>query len=203
MAINRFSQSTAQSAFPKFTNLWDGTTATSSFDSLGSVIVSSATSTVTFSNIPQTYTHLQVRGLSRCSRAATFSNIIQFQFNNDATDANYYNSHRLNADGATASAIAIADVGAAGIWGGLSYSDSALANSFGAFITDILDYTNTNKYKNTRSLQGVDDNNGSYPEVRMVSGLWKNASAINRITLVDNTGTNFQPYSSYVLYGIK
>jgi hypothetical protein len=203
MAINRFSQSTAQSAFPKFTNLWDGTTATSAFDSLGAFTLGAATSSITFSNIPQTYTHLQIRGLSRCSRAAVFANIIQFQFNNDVTDANYYNSHRIHGDGTTASAIAIADTGAAGIWGGVSFSDSALANSFGAFITDILDYTNTNKYKNTRSLQGLDDNNGSYPEVRMVSGLWKNASAINRITLVDNTGTNFQPYSSYALYGIK
>ena len=117
MAINRLSQSTAQSAFPKFTNFWDGTTATSSFDSLGSVYLSSTASSITFSSIPQTYTHLQVRGISRNS-ANVSGDLVQYRLNSDS-GSNYF-SHWLVGSGAAGGAVTSSNPGSTTAYGVLA-----------------------------------------------------------------------------------
>jgi hypothetical protein len=69
-------------------------------------------------------------------------------------------------------------------------------------IFDILDYTNTNKYKTVRMLGGVDFNGSG--EVDFMSGLWLNTSAITRIDFLPSyQSTQFQQYSSFALYGIR
>jgi hypothetical protein len=78
---------------------------------------------------------------------------------------------------------------------------TASANVFGVGITDVLDYTNTNKNKVLRNLGGV-DNNGS-GRVAMTSGMWLNTNAITSITLVPSVGTSFNEYSQFALYGIQ
>jgi hypothetical protein len=79
-------------------------------------------------------------------------------------------------------------------------SSTYTAGVFGAGIIDILDYTNTNKYKTVRSLNGV-DNNGS-GALALNSSLWLNTAAITNITITSD-GTLFDQYSSFALYGIK
>jgi hypothetical protein len=172
------------------------------FESIATTTLSSAAATITFSSIPATYKHLQIRAISRSSRAIVAGNIVILRFNADSTAANYYSTHNLAGDGSTAYSQSIADVGENGIWAGISKGDSTGANIFGTFVTDILDYTNTNKYKVTRSLQGM-DNNSTDGLILLVSGLWLSTTAITSITLVDNTSNNFMQYSSFALYGIK
>ena len=75
------------------------------------------------------------------------------------------------------------------------------ANSFGAYVVDVLDYANTNKYKTVRTLGGK-DLNGSGQE-GLYSNLWKNTNAITDITLKVVGGSNFVQYSHFALYGIK
>ena len=178
--------------------------AANSYESIATVTVGSGgSSTITFSSIPSTYKHLQVRGISRSNRSASFANVANFQFNSDTTKANYWSYHALGADGSTVSAFSAAEQNTAGVWGALSLSNNGLANTFAVFVTDILDYQNTNKYKVTRCLQGLDDNGGGWGDIKIVSGLWKSTSAISSITIVDNTTNNFMQYSSFALYGIK
>ena len=74
------------------------------------------------------------------------------------------------------------------------------ANSYGVNIIDILDYTNTNKYKTTRMISGYDVN-GATGFIQQSSGLWMNTSAINRIDLVSSG--NFTTASTFALYGVK
>lgn len=166
-----------------------------SYESIQTFTVGSGgTPSVTFTSIPSTYKHLQVRahGMLTATSAA-----ISFRVGTggtvDSTTANYY-YHRLSGNGASATAGAGADIlQSAWVTGNSSTSHPEV------FITDILDYNNTNKYKTLRMLSGV-DNNGS-GEIDLTSGLWKNTGAINTIQLIPNTG-NFAEYASFALYGI-
>ena len=70
-----------------------------------------------------------------------------------------------------------------------------------AGITDILDYTNTNKNITVRTLAGSDGNGSG--EIQFTSGLWINASTtITSLTINPGAGT-FTQYSSFALYGVR
>jgi hypothetical protein len=158
---------------------------------IGMVQVGSAgASTVSFSSIPSTYTHLQIRIMSLNSSAASD---YKFTFNSD-TGANY-SKHSLYGSGA--SAASGNEASASYIAGGLTGSST----NPGVGITDILEYKNTNIYKTVRSLQGY-DTNGSGGYLFFTSGSWRNTNAITSITITPYSGTINQ-YSSFALYGIK
>lgn len=168
-----------------------------SYDSIATTTVGAGgTSTITFSSIPSTYKHLQIRAFARCATATVVRNIT-LRINSD-TGANYA-THYLYGDGA--SALAAADVSAAFMYAGIAAGASANASVFGANVMDILDYANSNKNKTVRNLRGV-DNNGS-GTVYLVSGMWNNTAAVSTITLAVEGGANFDQYSSFALYGIK
>lgn len=176
---------------------------TGSYESIATTTVGSGGSaTITFSSIPSTYKHLQLRTITRDENTVVGSYFLG-RFNSDATAANYYALHVLTGDGSSASSSA-----ASNIVNGYSYfgrtaggsSGGASANVFATTIVDILDYSNTNKNKTVRSLLGV-DNNGS-GLVSFSSSLWMSTSAINNISIRAATGS-FQQYSSFALYGIK
>ena len=152
----------------------------------------SGTGTVTFSNIPQNYEHLQIRMLCATSTAAA----VFVRFNGDATDM-YYN-HELSGDGSNTNATSrTTRTGAIIQSGGFPSATSY----FGASIMDILDYTNTNKYKTTRTLTGQDQNGSG--AVYFQSGAYPLTTAVTSITLVVNGGYNFNANTHIALYGIK
>ena len=168
------------------------------FESIATTVLSSSTGTVTFSSIPQTYKHLQLRVIGKTDRALNRDSF-RIQFNSDATTSNY-RSHFLYGNGASTSS---ADEG--GTAGGVHYrlaGNSGATNIFGVSIVDVLDYANTNKYKTTRCLGGL-DLNGADGEMYLGSAVWLSSSAITSFTIVPNTGTNFVQYSHFALYGIK
>ena len=196
--ITRATLSTIEQGLPKYRSMLAGNTAFSpgSYESIASTTVGAGGSAlVTFSSIPQTYAHLQVRILGR----ATGLERAEMRFNNDSCATNYDN-HRLTGDGASVSsdpridrsALWLASAGPIGI---------ANTSSFATpLIIDILDYTNTNKYTVTRSLSGTDLNGSG--AIELTSGSWKNTSAVNRIDLSIAT-YNWAQYTSISLYGIK
>ena len=167
-----------------------GHLSTNNFSSIQTVTVGSGVvSTVTFSSIPSTYTHLQIRGIAR---DAGGNNNGYIQFNGD-TGSNY-SYHYLVGNGSSASA-----GGAASATNSLVMQYNNGSNMFGATILDILDYANTNKNKTVRSLNGWDQNGSG--SIFMWSGLWMNTSAISSITLTE--AGNFAQYSSFALYGVR
>jgi hypothetical protein len=176
----------------------------SSFESIQTVNVGSGgTSTVSFTSIPATYTHLQVRCVARGDGAFSDIDSLAVRFNGDT--GNNYAYHSLTGNGTTASAGSGVSQ-PAGILGA-EPSNTHTSGIFGGYVVDILDYTNTNKYKTIRALGGVDTNNtGSEKgEIRLQSTLWLNTSAINEITFKSSGGFNrgFIEYSQFALYGIK
>jgi hypothetical protein len=179
--------------------LGDGGGAANSYESIATVTVGAGgSSTISFSSIPSTYKHLQIRLIGRTNVASTNGGV-RIAMNSDATAANY-RSHYLQGNGSTVSAGTSAG-STSGIQDMASITgNNATANNFGAAVIDILDYTNTNKYKTVRSLSGQDNNgNGA---TTFASGLWLSTSAINALTLEGN-GSNFVQYTTAALYGVK
>jgi hypothetical protein len=170
------------------------------YESIATVTVGSGgASSVSFTSIPSTYQHLQLRVLARDNRSAGGSNLYA-QFNSDS-GANYA-THALYGNGASASAL----------FDGASQTSAAImrvstssigSNIFAGGVIDILDYASVNKYKTLRALTGFDDNAVSGGQIYLWSGVWMNSgSAISSITITPVT-TPIQQYSSFALYGIK
>ena len=169
------------------------------YDSIATTTVGAGgASSITFSSIPSTYTHLQVRFLARTDRAAQVTDVVRLAYNSDTSSSNY-TYHEVGGEGSTTY-----------VYGSgapernafsMTSAASSGANIFGVGIADILDYTNTNKYKVHRNLGGADSNGSG--RVALVSGLWLSTSAITSITLTPSSGTLFSQYSSFALYGIR
>jgi hypothetical protein len=170
-----------------------------SYESIATVIAGSGgAASITFSSIPSTYTHLQIRAIGRTNRSGGATNDpFKIVFNSDT--ATNYSQHYLQGDGGSASSFASVSIGFIAAY--LATATSATANVFGTTIVDILDYANTNKYKTTRALGGF-DNNGS-GVLGLVSGNWRNTNAITNITVSPQVGTSWDQYTQIALYGIK
>ena len=163
-----------------------------SYESIATTTVGAGgSSSVTFSSIPSTYTHLQLRIFASPTASGPNFNI---RFNSDS--GTNYAQHQIYGTGATVGANSNTAQNK-----GYLVSSATSSTYYSAAITDILDYTNTNKYKTVRSLGGWDTNSTS-DEINFRSVLWLNTSAISTITLLPDSG-NFAQYSSFALYGIK
>jgi len=172
---------------------------TNSYESIATVNVGVlGSSSISFTSISSSYKHLQIRGIARTT-AVDARESVKMTFNSD-TGANY-SRHSLWGSGSAASAfgaasqnyILLTDFAAA----------TATSSIFGAAVTDVLDYQNTNKYKTVRSLGGVNLNSATDVYDGLNSGLWMNTNAVTSITLTPFSGSNFTQYSSFALYGIK
>jgi hypothetical protein len=172
---------------------------TDSYESIATTTLGSATPTITFSSIPGTYKHLQLRVLAR--GAGTGAVAMKLQFNSDTTSGNYYSYHEIYGTGSATAASANASSG--GIQLELFPTSSATASVFGAMTLDLLDYTSTNKNKVTRSLVGYDNNGSGY--VFFMSGMYmpSTIAAVTSIQITTMDASNFATYSSFALYGIK
>ena len=160
---------------------------TTSYESIATTTVGGGgSSTITFSSIPSTYKHLQIR----CAVLTTAGGI-NIQYNSD-TGSNY-TYHQLYGTGTSA----LANAGTSHTAGFIGYNNAAGSNTT-AIVCDILDYQNTNKYTTHKSLAGTDVN-GSGGTLTFFSGLWLNTAAVSTI---DIKGT-FSQYSHFALYGIK
>jgi len=164
---------------------------TSSYYSIATTTLGTATASVTFSSIPATYTHLQIRALT--SNASYASTSASLYLNSDTTAANYRN-HYLYGSGSAAGSSTDGNSAANGVMG------SGMSTGPAAWVIDLLDYQNTNKYKTIRLLNGYDTNGAGY--VWFGSNLWMNTNAVSSFTITAPVGT-FAINSSFALYGIK
>jgi hypothetical protein len=163
------------------------------YDSIASASGTGASDTITFSSIPATYTHLQIRYIGNASG----SDRLFMRFNGDT--ASSYNAHNVIGDGSGTGTNYSATSSIS--WAGYFMDTTLSATAMGVGVIDILDYANTNKYKTTRTLTGW-DNNGS-GVVGLASGLWRNTSAITSITLFPQNNPNWATNTRFALYGIR
>jgi hypothetical protein len=159
---------------------------------------SAGAANITFSSIPDTYTHLQLRTLSKTNATgANDAGGMNTRFNADSTTS--YSFHYMLGTG-SGTPNSAASTSTDSFVMGFTNSNNYPASNFTASVVDILDYKNTNKYKTVRAIGGNDGNGAGF--VWFNSGLWQKTNAISSITITPWSGS-FMQYSSFALYGIK
>ena len=149
-------------------------------------------SSITFSSIPSTYKHLQLR----MSFKMSVNDWVFARVNSDSTYTKYI-THYLEGSGSAASAGNQQNSNITGL--AIEYAQSNASSIFDTAIVDLLDYTNTNKYKTARILRGCDNNGSGY--VGLQSALYMDTSTVSTLTVT--SAQSFNQYSSFALYGIK
>jgi hypothetical protein len=172
--------------------------ATGAFESIATATGTGSSSTITFSSIPSTYKHLQIRGIGRTTRAATDSALV-VRLNGDT--ASNYTYHTLLGNGTAASAGGF--VTQTNMFLGRAAGNTAAANLAGVSLIDIVDYASTTKNKTLRSFHGIDANGVFTGDVYLSSGLWLSTSAITSISLIVSDGSSWTTASTFALYGIN
>lgn len=165
------------------------------YELISTQVLSSTGSSITFSSIPQTYRHLQLRWLAKSS--ANNEDGLRLTFNNSSAAA--YVDHFLRGDGATVNSSASATSQSfIRVLFSAAYFD---APSFGPAVMDILDYANTTKNTTTRSFQGYSWP-GQRTQIILSSGAWLNTAAVTSLTL-SPVVNEIALGSRFSLYGIK
>lgn len=167
---------------------------------IASVVSTGSSGTLTFSNIPQNFTHLQIRVTARSAGNTTNGEQLAYYFNNDRPST--YSCHVLFGNGAAlTSAAELINSSYLTVRGTSIPNANSTANAFGSFIFDILDYANTSKNRVSRVTWGWDLNGSG--QTGMSSGLFNSTNALSRIDISIASGANFVSGSRIDLYGIS
>jgi len=155
----------------------------------------SSNGTAVFSNIPQTYRHLQVRAATLVAGSSNGSGFEDsWAFNNDYNGSNY-STHQLRGNGSSVSTF---------------YRSSGMFLQHASFTSgqpitnvatvDFINYRDTSRFKTVRLLGGVHGPNGSW--ITLSSGEWRSLAAITTIEY-NYGGTALAAGSRISLYGVK
>jgi hypothetical protein len=176
------------------------TAAAGDFESIASTVVGAGgASEITFSGIPATYQHLQLRYFAPSTQSTSTS--WSLYVGNGGISTSGYTYHDIYAYGNPVQGATTRPneslIELHFIPGGISTPVAG--------IVDILDYANTNKNKSIRALSGhVDTSSGNGSQNWVTGGAWLNNSAITHIRFQYGTGSNTMPqYTRASLYGIK
>jgi hypothetical protein len=158
------------------------------YESIATANGTGSSGTITFSSIPSTFSHLQIRG----AVLGTGNADIYVQTVPAGTQT--VKSHLLNGNGATTAG----DSTTSQIY--LNYGITIDSTNPMVFVIDILDYANTNKNKTLRWLSGTDKNGSGY--IQAGSALILSTTAMSEVS-VKLTANSFSTSSKIALYGIR
>jgi len=155
---------------------------TPTYTPLANVTLGSATSSVTFSSISQSYRDLR---LVITGTSSTFVGVFWI-INSDATSTNYYNVYMLGDGGGTGSGSANSNS-----WS--SFRSSNLTQ----YVADVFDYSATDKHKTVLLRQNAASESGTLA----IAGRWANTAAITSLQISLGVAT-FSTGTTFALYGI-
>jgi hypothetical protein len=168
------------------------------YESIATATGTGSSGTITFSSIPSTYQHLQLRILSRSTATNAGTSDLILQINGVTADSSY-RDHMLYGTGSAVGAET--QFFTTNMRIGFTPSANQSAGRFGGSIVDLHDYTSTVKNKTMRAFSGFDVNStGGF--IFLSSGMNLSTSAITSLDVKLNTG-NFATGSVVSLYGIK
>jgi hypothetical protein len=154
------------------------------YEPISSTTLGTATASVTFSSIPQTYTDLIIVGNLNTTASLDY----WYRLNSD-TGSNY-NNNRILGNGTTPTAFRATNQT-------INYLNANSTTGQHSFITHFMNYSNTTTYKTQLTRYG----NASLETVLRVN-LWRNTAAISTI-LIQTDSSTFTSGSTFTLYGIK
>lgn len=169
---------------------------TSDYEFLETISVGTAVASIEFTNIEQTYKHLQIRTTHRLTNNAT-SDTLRMRINGATTG--YQSVAELFGTGTSASTDK--DDITSSIIVGISANANYTTNQFGASIIDFHDYTNTNKFKTAQIFHST-GYSAQTDRILTGQGYLASGSAVTSISFFPGTG-NLAVGSRFSLYGIK
>ena len=203
MSIRRVSNSTALSGFPKYANAWDQISGAVTFDNLGTTTVSATThASVYFGNIPQTYSHLQIRGIGR-----TITNVSNTAYDLAITvnqsNPNSFQHMSMIGDGSSVDTTANFGDNIFRAVGVITNPVHA-SNLFGTFVIDFFNYSDNNRNKAIQAYCAYDTNSATAPNAGRAILMRGQLNSPNPITTLDLFSyDNWAQNTTISLYGIK
>lgn len=193
MAITRIKTGSSFTNLQKSDSFLAGNSAfiPSSYESIATLVGDGSATSLTFSSIPSTYTHLQIRAITNDASGEE----VGIRLNGDT--ATNYSHHYLRGTGATATASGSATQARINFMGVTANSTTIM----GVTIIDLIDYASTTKYKTVRAFMGYENNSAGI--VYLSSGLWQSTSAVTSLTVLNIGGFAFGTQTTFALYGIK
>ena len=152
-------------------------------------------SSITFNNIPQTFTDLVVKMSVRAAGAGPMDAYMWFQ---DGYGTSNYSFTHLQGDGGSGG---IENYRASNTGTMSPYTmqgTDASSNAFSSVEIYIPNYTSSN-YKQIVS-ENTTENNGSIVRTTLAASLWRNTSAITQLNF--NVAYGYVQYSTFSLYGV-
>jgi hypothetical protein len=176
-----------------------------------SEVANTTTTSVTFTSIPSTYTHLRIYGTIAGESIGTVTNC-RVYFNSDSNGANY-TRREMYAEGTGSAGAAmgtevrndssssVLQVGVTALRGGQATSDPT--NPMNPFSAWIANYTTTSFKKTAFISTGYGWNVDNWRYYAWETQLhWNSTSTITSITIDVGGSTYLRKYSNFTLYGI-
>jgi hypothetical protein len=160
------------------------------YDPIATTTLGSATSTITFSSIPATYTDLRL--VFTCTTASGV--VVFIRFNGD-TASNY---SRVFMDGEGTAANSASTTGSTTLRPMGNGSTSATVPTL--ITVDTMSYTGSTFKTSLCTFSG--DKNGS-GSVSSAVAMWRSTAAINSVLIFNSGAVNFSIGTTATLYGIK
>lgn len=151
--------------------------------------LTSTASFVTFSNIPQSYTDLQIVCSAR-NTSAFNAEAVLLSLNGSTSN---FSGRYLQGNGSAVQT---------GTYARFAFNMPAASSTSSTFSNSNLYFPNyTSSNNKSYTFDSVTENNGTEAYQTMFAGLWSDTSAITSITLTANSG-NFAIGSTFTIYGI-
>jgi hypothetical protein len=173
------------------------------FELIKKTTLSSASTTMFFTNIPQTFKDLKIFVTARGSYSGN-RNTMDISFNSDTNTSNYKGYEWYYEDGAMGGEFNNSGSSASRNIGALP-GTTGDSNQFGAVEIIIPNYTNTTNYKVAYTSIAAPRNASTGYSYWDRGNTWLSNNAINEITFRNNSGggSNFDSQSTIWLYGLK
>lgn len=149
---------------------------------------------VSFTNIPATYTDLVIKASTRDARTGISVSDIRFNFNGSGVGTSISGRYMYG----TGSAVTSTTISSSGELA-FGDADGATANTFGNAEIYIPNYVSSN-FKSIYS-DSVAENNATQGFQLLLAGLWSNTAPITSIAMTPFTSP-FAQYTTFTLYGV-
>lgn len=170
------------------------------YDLIATAVGTGSSGTITFSSIPQSYKHLEIRFTGRTTTSEGLIIAGNLRFNGDA--GTNYAGHFLQSTGftpETSSNTSRSDI----LIQKFIPQNLNTVGSFAGGVFSFLDYSSTVKNKTVLGLYGsMNGSTATFDSIlKLQSGLWMNTAAMTSITFT--IANNFTTSSRFSLYGIR
>jgi hypothetical protein len=152
---------------------------------------------VTFNNIPQTFTDLKIV----CSTRSTGSAVDGVYLTPNTGGATSFSITAIYGNGTLGFGSYNSSNGPAGNFGAENGTGST-ANSFASYEAYIANYTGSNFKSWIADSVAEDNSSGGQATIRAYAGLFRNTAAITSINITNDSGNSFAQYSKFSLYGV-